>query len=201
MATRMKPDERRELIVEIAAQRFAEQGYRNQSLRQVAAACGMTAPGLLHYFPTLDALLEAVLQRRDDLDLATVADRLPEDAPFVDRIRAVLAYYRERGEEVRRFAIVEGEALDPAHPAHAFFAGRQQRNYEMLQQMLADEYDNAEELAFVLAAAFEGLRWQWMMAASDEFDPTDRMVRMWQTVERLGVPRRPGAASHPTAAR
>jgi AcrR family transcriptional regulator len=191
MATRMKPEERREQIVEIASRQFAEHGYRNRSLRQVAAACGMSAPGLMHYFPTLDSLLQAVLQRRDDVDLAAVAQRLPVDAPFADRLRTVLAYYRERGEEVRRFAIVEGEALDPGHPAHAFFAGRQQRNYEALAELLADEYCNADDVAFVLASAFEGLRWQWMMAASAEFDPTEQMVRVWQLVQRLGVPRRP----------
>jgi AcrR family transcriptional regulator len=202
VATRMKPEDRRELILGVAAEQFAEHGYRNLSMRQLAGACDMSAPGLMHYFPTVELLLEAVLERRDVRDLAAAATRYPADATFTERVRATIAHYRENSSEVHHFAIVEGEALDPRHPAHQFFRRRQQRNHDLMLELLEDHYDNAEELTFLLAAALEGLRWRWM-ASSPEFDPTESMIRAWEMVSRLGMSRSDeldaggrGSASH-----
>ncbi len=193
MATRMRPSERRQLIVQIATAQFAERGFRDLSLRQVAAACEMSTPGVMHYFPTLADLLVAVLQQRDDNDLAAVATRSGPYEDFAHQIRAVLTYYREHGDEVLLFAIVEGEAVDPGHPAHRFFANRTQRNADYIRDTLASEFVNADELSLLLSAAFEGLRWQWMMRATEGFDPTERMIRVWDIVQRLGVRRPDGS--------
>ena len=58
----------REHILATATAMFGESGYRGASLRDIAARCGLTHPGLLYHFPTKAGLLEAVLQRRDESD-------------------------------------------------------------------------------------------------------------------------------------
>ena len=81
----------------------------------------MSAPGLMHYFPDMQTLLAAVLDARDEEDLAAL--RLPKqpDARLLDLIDSALAYYAQRPAKVAQFDTLEIEALDPQHPAHDYF--------------------------------------------------------------------------------
>ncbi|MFZ8488549.1 helix-turn-helix domain-containing protein, partial [Staphylococcus aureus] len=49
---------------------FGTVGYWNTTMKQIADDCDVTRAGLLHHFPTKEALLEAVLGRRDELNRA-----------------------------------------------------------------------------------------------------------------------------------
>ena len=62
-------------ILDRAAGLFARRGYAKTSLQDVADAVGLSKAGLLHHFPSKDALHEAVLAHADALGqrvLATV---------------------------------------------------------------------------------------------------------------------------------
>src|SRR5690349_23420538 len=72
-------------ILDQAMALFGEVGYRGASLREIAARCGLSHPGLLYHFPTKEALLLAVLGHRDEVDGA----RLPGTGG-VDTLRRVL---------------------------------------------------------------------------------------------------------------
>ena len=61
---------RRDAIIRIAASQFAEKGFLSATVLEIAAACGISRAGLLHYFPDKEALLETVLEARDDEDQA-----------------------------------------------------------------------------------------------------------------------------------
>ena len=54
-------------ILDRAAGLFARRGYTKTSLQDVAAAVGLSKAGLLHHFPSKDALHEAVLAHADAL--------------------------------------------------------------------------------------------------------------------------------------
>lgn len=58
-------DARRAAVVEAASRLFAEQGYHQTSLAQVATAAGVSQTGLLHHFKGKDVLLLAVLEFQD----------------------------------------------------------------------------------------------------------------------------------------
>lgn len=51
----------RETILARAAELFAGQGYEGTSLQQVASAVGMTKAAIYHYFPTKQAVYEAIV--------------------------------------------------------------------------------------------------------------------------------------------
>jgi AcrR family transcriptional regulator len=68
MNARTRSEERRAEIVRAALEVIAERGYRGASLAAVAERVGLTQQGLLHHFPTKDALLVAVLEERDKWD-------------------------------------------------------------------------------------------------------------------------------------
>lgn len=59
---------RREDIITAAAAAYGELGYHGSSLREIAKRVGISHAGLLYYFPTKEALLAAVLERRDAED-------------------------------------------------------------------------------------------------------------------------------------
>ena len=68
MAQRLPPQVRRERILDTAVEMVAQQGYRGLTMKAVAERCGLTAPAVTYYFKDMQALLIAVLRRRDALD-------------------------------------------------------------------------------------------------------------------------------------
>ena len=59
---------RREAILRAASEVFAAHGYRGASLALIADRVGMSAPGLLHHFPTKEHLLIDLLALRQERD-------------------------------------------------------------------------------------------------------------------------------------
>lgn len=56
-----------ELILDRAAALFAQQGFAKTSLQDVADAVGLSKAGLLHHFPSKEALRSAVIEHADAL--------------------------------------------------------------------------------------------------------------------------------------
>lgn len=74
---------------------LAEEGYAGASMRRIAAAAGVSAAALYHYFPDKAAVVShafEVLRQRDE---AAVRASVPAAAPLEARARAVLAFVRE----------------------------------------------------------------------------------------------------------
>ena len=65
---------------------FAMHGYRNGSTTQIAAVAGVSPAQIFYYFPTKEAVLEAVLDRRDHLadEVAGPATQRPARNPARD---------------------------------------------------------------------------------------------------------------------
>lgn len=63
---------RRELLLESAADLFAERGFHGVGIDDIGAAAGITGPGVYRHFPSKQALLETLVDRTMDrmLDLA-----------------------------------------------------------------------------------------------------------------------------------
>lgn len=78
----------RELIIQVAKEAFTENGA-GTSLDDIAKKAGVGPGTLYRHFPTREALLEAVY-RTDVESLAEAADRLNEDLPPMEALRAWL---------------------------------------------------------------------------------------------------------------
>jgi AcrR family transcriptional regulator len=190
VARRLSPEARRAEIIDIAQAVIAEEGYRSLSLREVARRCGMSAPGLMHYFPDLPSLLDAVLAHRDEVDLAQLAP--DDDASLIELLDAGVDYYAERAEETRRFDALEAEALDPSHPAHAYFATRDDRTYARLRPIIERQYDRPDDVLRLVRLLFDGMRLALLR------DPEHADIRKtWASVRPLVV----GALPQPKAGR
>lgn len=75
-----KSEWRRAQILQAAFDALATVGYRNASMLQMAADCGVSRTALLHYFPPKEALLEAVLEERDRKDNELFFADAPEES-------------------------------------------------------------------------------------------------------------------------
>ena len=175
---RLPPAERREEILAAATELIAASGFNGVSIGAVATACGMTKAGLLHHFPSKEQLLVAVLERRDQLDLAAIDAGL---APATDAAaaRAMLTRLVRRNlaqrSIVQLYTVLSAEALDPAHPAHDYFRKRLRGARSQLERHVFAWHPRPQVAAVELLAFLDGLQLNWLR------DPSIGFESQWDT--------------------
>lgn len=161
---------RREDIITAAASLYGEVGYHGASLREIAKRVGITHAGLLYYFPTKEALLAAVLERRDAED--SERERL-HAAPGLDMMRrfVTLAEHNVRHPGiVDLYSRLAAEAIAADHPAHDYFVrhydkarGDVRESFAIMAErgeLRADADPGLAALTFI--ALMDGLQVQWL---------------------------------------
>jgi AcrR family transcriptional regulator len=161
--------ERRARIIDSATELFAERGFASTSLSDIASHVGASKSTLLHHFGSKDALLTAVLTRRDE----RVRERMRESLGPRAFLRAVVAGARSdsaRPGLIELYTVLSCEATALGHPAHGYFkrrfawvVGHFESVFAMLQrsgQIAADRDPRREAVWFV--ALWDGLQVQWL---------------------------------------
>ena len=139
IARSARTERTRAAIVSAAHDLFVGRGYRASSLRDVAAAAGISHPGLLRHFATKDALLAAVVDSFERDNEFALLEQFAADEP------GTLGYslIAQRNEEVpgylALFSALTGEASSPRHPAHEIVRDR----YSRLRDLSTDAIDEA----------------------------------------------------------
>lgn len=159
-----RSEERRAEIVRAALEVIAERGYRGASLAAVAERVGLTQQGLLHHFPTKDALLVAVLAQRDQWDA------MPHNRWRIDLLCSLVEYNTMRPGIIQTFSALLGESVTEGHPARAYFTGRYRQVRAGITASLRTEYGDRlpngltpERTAPLLVAVMDGLQYQWLL--------------------------------------
>jgi AcrR family transcriptional regulator len=185
----MPAAERREQLLRAATTLISERGYWGLSLQDVADACELSQPGVLHHFASKDALLVGVLEYRDQLDVQALAASLGLEVDVLvravtggdvaglgltltDLLDATVERNAQQREIVRLYSVLQAESLAPDHPAHEYFAARQERALTLFSQLAAD--DTGSELAAHALALLDGLQLQWLR------DPHMDLVSAWR---------------------
>ncbi|MFJ9818396.1 TetR/AcrR family transcriptional regulator [Streptomyces sp. NPDC101151] len=164
MNARVRGEERRAEIVGAALEVIAERGYRGASMAAVAERVGLTQQGLLHYFPTKDALLVAVLRERDRWDA------VPDTHWRVDLLASLVEYNAMRPAIIQTFSALLGESVTEGHPARPYFTERYAEVRANMTAVLRAEYGDRlpggltpERAAPLLIAVMDGLQYQWLL--------------------------------------
>ncbi len=89
--TRASPDQRRDGIVAVAAEAFADEGYGATSMSTIAARLGGSKATLYKYFPSKEALFEAVMEQRCQHVMAPLRDMRSTDSDDLEQWLAVFA--------------------------------------------------------------------------------------------------------------
>lgn len=166
-----KTRERRGTILDAALEVFAEGGYRSGSLREIAQRVGISEAGLLHHFPNKSALLEAVLERRDDRSREMVPLESDDGAATMRGLVQLAAHNASIPGVVELYCTLSAEATSPDHPAHGWFVRRYESTRANIE--LALGYLKAEGRlkpgmtpyrgAVTIIAMMDGLQVQWLL--------------------------------------
>jgi AcrR family transcriptional regulator len=170
----MKPQRRnrKEAILQVASEQFAQHGFHGATLSAIAEAVGLTEPGLLHYFPSKVDLLQGVLDYRDQADKSKyLAIMEQEDFSLFSALQDLVRVNQQRPGLVQLFTVMVGESINPEHPSHDFFVQR----YCALREALIDIFEqdaggegfeadvDLEQLVVLIIAVLDGLQIQWLL--------------------------------------
>lgn len=158
-------------IIDHATALFGEAGYRGVSLREIAARCAISHPGLLHHFATKEALLTAVLERRDEEDEERFIAQAGGGVDQLRRVVALAAHNEQRRGIVELYAVLSAEATAADHPAHDFFVRRYRTTIATMTGAYAQAAVQGALHASVapaiaareLVALMDGLQLQWLL--------------------------------------
>jgi AcrR family transcriptional regulator len=160
--------ERRREIISAAFEAFARGGFRGSSLQEISDAVGMSKPGLLHHFASKEELLQAVLEKREEMNWP------PAGTQGLD----MLVHLRNtaRVDDVTRgavalFVVMGAEATNPSHPAHEFFVNRYEAAVTTIAAALEEartrgelkESLDATEAARLIVSVMDGLQLQMLL--------------------------------------
>ncbi|WP_171013229.1 TetR/AcrR family transcriptional regulator [Microbacterium sp. 2FI] len=183
--------DRRERILDAATRRFADGGYAQTSLADIARDVDVTGPGLKHHFPSKEHLLLAIAERRFVRARGTASEE-PADVDGLGTLRLMLhqtAIRAQQPELIEIFVQVVGLAADPHGPAHELFAERYAVVVDDLtvrfraavaRGLLRSDIDY-EAISRSLIALSDGLQIQWVLTRGG----IDMVGMMTDHLERL----------------
>ncbi|GLP74450.1 TetR family transcriptional regulator [Mycobacterium antarcticum] len=165
-----KGDDRKVRILEVAERLLARNGWRNTSLAQIARDAGVSPAGLLHHYESKEALLNAVLDARDDDD-DQHADRTGD---LVTEICKVAERFDRAPELVGTFTVLLIENIQPDAPLHDRLVRRQQAAVDIVAELIGraqragvyrPDFDPAIKSVEILAFV-NGMETAWLLDPS-----------------------------------
>ncbi len=113
----------RAAILDAALEVFSAQGFRGATVDQIASAAGLSKPNLLYYFPSKEAIHNALLEQLLDTWLDPLRGLDAQGEP----LREILAYVRRKLEMSRDFPresrLFANEIVQGAPRIHAALTG------------------------------------------------------------------------------
>jgi AcrR family transcriptional regulator len=103
MHQRMRGEERRAQLIDVALACFAEHGYDGASTRTIATAAGVTEALIFRHFPTKRDLLRAVIERHSFPGPEPGLEQQVEGMPIQQALELTLSRVAERLWEHRQF--------------------------------------------------------------------------------------------------
>ncbi|MDR1428017.1 MAG: TetR/AcrR family transcriptional regulator [Bifidobacteriaceae bacterium] len=180
---------REQAILAAASRLFGMRGFRSVSLREVAAAAGITHSTLLHYFPSKEELLDAVLDAKD----ISIAERLRTGDRLTDVLGELKADNLNEPGLIALLMKLIAEATDAEHPAHERMRNRYEHIIRIMGQHLADDGQpipeglSIEDAARLYLAVSDGLNLQWLYSPND-LDPVRLSILAAQLILGASLP-------------
>ncbi len=163
---------KREAILDAALEVFGEVGLHGASLREIAGRVGVSHQSLMHYFPTKNELLMAVLRRRDERLRRHFDD---EGGMSIGELIALAEDNVGMPGVIELYNMASAEATNAEHPAHAYYAEFYESiiasNARYLQRAaergVLREGWTPETAARAILGMMDGLQLQWLYDRDD----------------------------------
>ncbi len=163
---------KRQAILDAALEVFGEVGLHGSTLREIAGRVGVSHQSLMHYFPTKNELLMAVLRRRDERLRRHFAD---DGGMAVGELISVAEDNVGIPDVIALYNMASAEATFEDHPAHEYYA----QFYQSLIASMSKYIERAEargvlregwdarSAARAILALVDGLQLQWLYDRED----------------------------------
>lgn len=194
--------ERRQEIIDRALEVFVRRGYSKLSLRAIAEEIEVSHAAILHYFPSLEDLLLAVIEEQD----AKAAGASRESRGLMDELVAAARYNVTVPGLIALYTTLLGASAEPNNEvARSFFSQRFASGRDMLARSIIEgrragsspEGPDPRALASLVMAAFDGLQVQWLLDRSVDLP---RVLSLLQPLIGEAPPLWAHAATQPAAA-
>lgn len=183
-------------ILDVALEMFGARGIRGTSIAAIARRFGITDGGVLHHFPTKNALVDAVLERAAERQVAQMKAFVEPGG--LEAIKAMSAWGSviEETPDLTAFQIVlSAEAILDESPVRAWVLRRYAAVHDLAAGLIREGIEHgdirpdvdADWEASALIAFLDGIRLQWFY--TDGRLPLAETVRRYfeGLVERLTV--------------
>lgn len=192
----------REDILDVALRLFADQGYEQTSVREVARVAGLSQAGLLHHFHGKSELFVEALRRRDLLNEESF-DPNHGRPVTVEGFISIVRHNSADTELVKLFVTMSADSYRDGSPAQDFFRERYQRLTsdiagDIRRQQSEGRLDvdiDPDRTAKLLVAAADGLQLQWLLDP-EKTDMGEHLFLLWSAIRRSTAVRH----EHSTAA-
>ena len=160
---------RRARIIEAAIGLLGERGYYGFTIQELGRRCGLSNPGLLHYFPSkLDVLLQvlAELEARESEFMEPLVQQARLEtgskALVLTILRALGLRAAAHPENLRVMIELQAESLSPDHPAHEWWLRRDAITRAFIADLLAPFVRQPDAVARQMLALMDGFCTQWL---------------------------------------
>lgn len=159
----------RATLVSAAFNVFAQRGFQRLSLRQIAEAVGTSHTALLHHFGSKDALLEAVLEHRQEIQGPERSD-LVATKGLLDAVPEIMRSNATMPGVIQLDSILRAEALSEDHVAHGFITRQEAEFATAVREALEVEQRagklrpglDLDVVARLITSLVEGVQLAWL---------------------------------------
>lgn len=188
-----KSDQRLETILDATTELMSKYGFYGTSLERIGDKVGISKQNLIYYIKNKKNLMMLLIEKRYD-DTPEYNDFLSDHDPDITPGAApatLPAYYRmlarvngQRPEFVQLFSMLNVEALESSHPAHAYFT---QRNQWAIDKMARIRWRvpagiDWREKMITANAMMDGIQIYWLR------DQSHSLTELWTKCEESLFP-------------
>src|SRR4030042_6628880 len=108
----------RDTILRVATRLFADKGFERTSVRKIAEEADLSVPGMFHYFPSKEEILNEIMIGFMDEGYTRLMDIYTSDVDPVEKLEAVCTFYVEHyagHKDQLTILISEGKSLSLEH--------------------------------------------------------------------------------------
>jgi len=187
-----KGEARRQLIVDAATRLVAHNGSRGTNLAEIAAEAGVSQSGLLYHYPSKEALLNAVLDRRDEAEDEILWQDADSGLGILDIIAYNVTRWASHPHAVGMHTVLVVENLGGDGVLHPRLASRYHLTAGRISSVLTAAQDRGEIRgdvdtrlkAIEIIAFINGLETAWLL---DPEIPVAMTAKAWAAQQRLAL--------------
>ena len=206
MRSRLSRDERMEQTLGVAHELFAERGYAEVTMEEIAAAVGVTKPLLYNYFGNKERLYIACMERAGDSLTRTIAEAIADTASPGDALASgVRAFFAFLDSDRAAWAVIFDETQPIAGEVADRVAQYRGQIVELVSGSLVAQIPagrgkkarvEIEALSAALLGAAEELARWWLRT---EAIPADEAAELLISTVEPGIRARSQVGQSPTS--